>query len=117
MFSETVAGWTPTENTGVGGTTGGYFSGNFDKGTCNSTRVLGYWTCMARATGYWTLNDAAKTMAQQVLNEMWAHQLSSGGILVNYPLCGGGGKSKDSGESAGITMLSADPRIPGWFGR
>lgn len=113
MFDQTVTAWTPSVGTGLGGTTGGEFSPPFDGASnCHHTRNLGYWIAMARATGFW-INQ--QTITQQALNELWAHQVpSTGGILVNYPACGS--QVKDTGESAGITLLSIDPRLPGWFG-
>ena len=117
MFSQTVQGWTPTPNTGINGTTGGYFSDVFDSGPaqghCKSSRALEYWIHMARATGFWNLNSQTRLMALQVMDELWAHQLPDGGISVNYPGCGNDRKS--SGESSGLALLAFDPRVTQWF--
>jgi hypothetical protein len=47
MFSVTLNAWTPTPDTGIAGSKGGYFSDIFDSGVnqgkCKSSRVLGYW--------------------------------------------------------------------------
>jgi len=117
MFQTTLAGWTPTPGTGVGGATGGYFSDIFDSGPqqghCKSSRALGYWLHMARATGFWSLDEQSKTTAQEVMDELWAHQSSDGGIQVNYPGCGS--DTKESPESTGLALLASDPRVPSWF--
>jgi hypothetical protein len=114
MFETTLGGWVTTPGTGVGGTTGGYFSSEFDSGNCKNTRTLGYWIDMARATGFWNLTSESRTVAQEAMNEIWAHQLPSGGMSVNYPGCGN--PTKDSGESSGITLDAFDPRVPSFFG-
>jgi hypothetical protein len=118
MFLNTVAGWTPTPGTGINGTTGGYFSDTFDsgpdQGKCKSSRTLGYWIEMARATGFWDLDATTITVAQEVMDELWAHQQADGGIMVNYPGCKS--QLKDSVESSGITLVAFDPRVPSWFG-
>ena len=116
----TIKAWTPTASTGMGGTTGGYFGGAFQKGggnvpgsTCpNHTRDLAYWLEMARATGFWDLNNETRALALQVANEIWAHQNPNGSISVDYPSCG---KTRDSGESDGLTLVAFDPRVPTWF--
>ena len=112
MFMNTIGAWTPTPGTGIGGSTGGYFSGSLDQGTCKSSRSLGYWLEMARATGFWNTNSQTKEVALEVMDELWAHQSSDGGILVSYPNCGG---AKESGESSGLALIAFDPRVPSWF--
>jgi hypothetical protein len=82
MFSVTLNAWTPTPGTGIGHATGGYFSDVFDsgpnQGKCKSSRTLGYWLEMARATGYWDLSNQTRTIAEQVMHELWAHQEPDG---------------------------------------
>ena len=118
MFNLTLSAWTSTPGTGVGHTTGGYFSDTFDsgpdQGKCKSSRSLGYWIEMARATGFWNLDNESRTVAEEAMHELWAHQESDGSISVNYPGCKNDVKA--SGESSGITLLAFDPRVPAWFG-
>jgi len=119
MFQTVLNGWTPTPGTGVGGTTGGYFSDQLDsgpdQGKCKSSRALGYFLEMSRATGFWNMSDQSRNITLQASDELWAHQTSDGGILVNYPGCGSG--TKASPESTGLALLAFDPRVPSWFGR
>lgn len=113
MFEATMSGWTPTSGTGLGGSVGGYFNNSFDGGNCKSSRTLGYWLEMARATGFWSLDAQSKTMAQQVMNELWAHQLPDGSVSVDYPGCGNDNRA--SPESSGLALVAFDPRVPLWF--
>ncbi len=114
MFVNTVSGYTATPGTGIGGTMGGVFSDQFDAlSSCKNSRTLMYWIHMARATGFWKLSDQTRTMAQQIMDELWAHQLSDGGIRVAYPGCG---SDRASNESSGLALVAFDPRIPQWFG-
>jgi hypothetical protein len=119
MYQTVLNGWTPTPSTGIGGSTGGYFSDLFDsgpdQGSCKSSRALGYFLQMSRATGFWNMTGQSRTVTLQAEDELWAHQTSDGGILVNYPGCGSG--TKESPESTGLALLAFDPRLPSWFGR
>lgn len=117
MFMTTINAWTSTPGTGIGHTTGGYFSDTFDsgpdQGKCKSSRTLGYWIEMARATGFWDLNNQTRTIAAQVVDELWAHQEPDGSISVNYPGCKN--DIKATGESSGLALVAFDPRVPSWF--
>ena len=119
MYQTVLNGWTATPGTGLGGTTGGYFSDLFDngpdQGKCKSSRALGYFLEMSRATGFWNMSDQSRTIALETSDELWAHQNSDGGIAVNYPGCGN--QTKSSPESTGLALLAFDPRVPAWFGR
>ena len=119
MYQTVLNGWTATPGTGIGGTTGGYFSDLFDngpdQGKCKSSRALGYFLQMSRATGFWNMSDQSRTIALEASNELWAHQNTDGGIAVNYPGCGN--QAKSSPESTGLALLAFDPRVPSWFGR
>jgi len=119
MYQTVLSGWTATPGTGLGGSTGGYFSDLFDsgpdQGKCKSSRALGYFLEMSRATGFWNMSDQSRTISLQASNELWAHQNSDGGIAVNYPGCGN--QAKSSPESTGLALLAFDPRVPSWFGR
>ncbi len=114
-FSYTINNWTPTPGTGVGGSTGGYFSAILDPlAPCSTERVLALWIDAARATGYWNLNANSRTVAQQVVNELWGLQQSDGGIAAS-----GGGPGCKVGqeipEAGGEAILAFDPRVPSWF--
>ena len=119
MFQTVLNGWTSTPGTGLGGSIGGYFSDLFDngpdQGKCKSSRALGYFLEMSRATGFWNMSDQSRAVALQASDELWAHQNSDGGIAVNYPECGN--QTKSSPESTGLALLAFDPRVPSWFGR
>jgi hypothetical protein len=119
MFYNTINSWTSTPGTGINGTTGGYFSDTYDsgpdQGKCHSSRTLGYWLDMVRATGFWDLSQQTREISLQAMDELWNHQQSNGGIMVNYPGCGS--PDKDSGESSGLTLAAFDPRLPAWFGQ
>ncbi len=118
MYQTVLNSWTPTSGTGIGGTTGGYFSDVFDngpdQGNCKSSRALGYFLEMTRATGFWNMSDQSRMVSLQASNELWGHQQPDGGIAVNYPGCGS--QSKASPESTGLALLAFDPRVPTWFG-
>jgi len=112
MFNSTIGGWTPTAGTGVGSSTGGYFSYQLDGGTCKSSRTLALWIQAARATGYWDIDAQTREVAQEVQNQLWANQGSDGGVSGPYPDCS---KYNPVPESSGYTLLAYDPRLPTWF--
>jgi len=127
IFDATLSNWTPTQGTGIAGTTGGCFSNpygpNPTAGAVARTRDLGFWLNMARATGLWNSSSLATTVTQEVVNQIWAQQKPDGSIAVDYPNsspspCGGSSSTypKDSGESDGLTIAAFDARLPGWFG-
>ena len=115
LFDQTISAWTATPGTGLNGTTGGDFSSSYDGvgNGCRHSRVLYYWLQMARATGLWSSSPEVQTVAQQVVNEIWAHQNPDGSMMVNWPGCG---STRDSGESDGLTLIAFDPRLSEWFG-
>jgi len=115
-FLYTVNNWNPTQGTGVGGSTGGYFSSVLDPSApCSTERVLALWIDAARSTGYWDMNSQTRTVAQQVENELWGLQQSDGGMAAagGAPGCKVG---QEIPESGGEAILAFDPRVPSWFG-
>jgi len=126
IFNATLANWTATPGTGLNATVGGCFSAPYGpnpSGGVARARDLGFWLDMARGTGLWNTGTLARTVSQQVVNQIWAQQKPDGSIAVDYPTtspapCGGTSSTypKDSGESDGLTIAAFDARVPGWFG-
>jgi hypothetical protein len=115
-FIYTVENWTPTSGTGVDGSTGGHFNSVLDPAApCSTGRVLALWLEAARATGYWNLNTNTRTVAREVVNELWSLQQPNGGLAAT-----GGAPGCKLGqvipESGGEAILAFDPRVPVWFG-
>jgi hypothetical protein len=115
-FTYTIDNWIPTPGTGVNGSTGGRFNSILDPASpCSTARVLALWLESARATGYWNLNSNTRTVAEQVVNELWSLQQPGGGLSAT-----GGSPGCRLGqvipESGGEAILAFDPRVPSWFG-
>ena len=113
LFNKTPPLWNPTPGTGINYTTGGYFTNQTSSNGCYDTRALAYWLEMARATQLWDSSNQSRAVAQQVANELWAHQNPDGSISVNYPSCGK--SDRDSGESDGLVLMAFDAQVPYWF--
>jgi len=115
-FMYTIDNWIPTTGTGVGGSIGGHFNLILDPAApCSTERVLALWIEAARATGYWNLDSNTRTVAGEVVNELWSLQQSNGGMVAS-----GGAPGCKVGqvipESGGEAILAFDPRVPSWFG-
>ena len=115
-FMYTIDNWIATPGTGVGGSIGGHFNSILDPAApCSTERVLALWIEASRATGYWNLDSSTRTVAGEVVNELWSLQQPSGGMAA-----AGGAPGCKIGqvipESAGEAILAFDPRVPSWFG-
>ncbi len=115
-FMYTVENWTPTPDTGVNSTTGGHFNSILDPASpCSTSRVLALWLEAARATDFWDISPNTRTVAQEVMNELWSLQQPDGGLAAT-----GGAPGCKLGqvipESGGEAILAFDPRVPSWFG-
>jgi hypothetical protein len=76
-------------------------------GTC---RDYGYVLHMLRANELWKTSARALLVAQQVDGAMWTLQNTDGSMRFSRHSTAVGG------EEAGMTLVSHDPRVPGWFG-
>jgi hypothetical protein len=115
-FMYTIINWTPVPGTGVAGSIGGHFNSVLDPAEpCSTERVLALWIEAARATGYWNLNSNTRTVAGEVVNELWGLQQPDGGMAAS-----GGAPGCKIGqvipEAGGEAILAFDPRVPSWFG-
>jgi len=115
-FTYTIDNWIATPGTGIDGSTGGHFSQILDPAApCSTERVLALWIEAARGTGYWNLDSNTRTVAAQVVNELWSLQQTNGGMAAagGAPGCKVG---QIIAESGGEAILAFDPRVPSWFG-
>jgi hypothetical protein len=101
LFNYATSLWQPSQGSGINGSTGGSFVSPMQTEDALG-RTLFLYIHMARATGYWNVNDSNRTVAQQVVNQAWTLQGPDGDV--------------GTAETAGQAILSHDTRVPAWFG-